>query len=131
MNISGTQALQALIVVNDPAAAKGIVQILQQRGISATIATDPEEALGLCASQTPNLAVVENSLGSMSGARFLAELLKISWTTSSILIWDEDEELVHEKTEGLGILGSLRSVEDSTGLNALLDKFFTVGMVNG
>jgi DNA-binding response OmpR family regulator len=115
--------------VNERTNAEGIVDMLGQRGISATVGTDPEKALGLCASQSPNLVVVENDLSSMSGARFLAELLKISWTTSSILIWDEDEEIVHEKTEGLGILGSVRSVQNKEGLNKLVDKFFSLGMV--
>lgn len=129
MSTTGTKNIQAFVLVNERTNAEGIVAMLGQRGISATVGTDPEKALVLCASQSPNLAVVENDLSSMSGARFLAELLKISWTTSSILIWDEDEEIVHEKTEGLGILGSVRSVQDKEGLNKLVDKFFTLGMV--
>jgi DNA-binding NarL/FixJ family response regulator len=124
VNTSTTQGIQAFILVNEPARALSVVEILAQRGISATVGTDPEEVLGLCGTRSPHLVVVENSLGTMSGARFLAELLRVSWTTASILIWDEDEETVHEKTEGLGILGSIRSVQDTEALEKLIDKFF-------
>jgi hypothetical protein len=126
VNASTTQDIQAIILVNEPTGAHGIVDILAQRGISATVGTDPEEVLGLCITKNTHLVVVEDTLSSMSGPRFLAELLRVSWTTSSILIWDEDEEIVHEKTEGLGILGSIRSVQDTEGLEKLIDKFFVL-----
>jgi hypothetical protein len=59
----------------------------------------------------------------MTGIHFLAELLKVSWTTSAILISDEEEEALHDRTEGLGILGAIRTVDDVKSLDRLLDKF--------
>jgi hypothetical protein len=56
----------------------------------------------------------------------LSEFLTIAWTTSAILICDEDEETVHQRTEGLGILGHIRSVRDMDGLDKLLDSFLHV-----
>ncbi len=129
MSTSGTQDIQAIILVNDPGMAAGIADTISQRGISASIRTDPEEVLLACRSQSPHLVVVQDNLIHMSGMRFLADLLKISWTTSSILICDEEEDVVHEKTEGLGILGSIRSVHDEEGLKRLLDVFFRIGLV--
>lgn len=129
MSTSGTQDIQAIILVNDPGMAAGIADKISQRGISASIRTDPEEVLLACRSQSPHLVVVQDNLIHMSGMRFLADLLKISWTTSSILICDEEEDVVHEKAEGLGILGSIKSVHDEEGLKRLLDVFFRIGLV--
>jgi DNA-binding NarL/FixJ family response regulator len=126
VSASGTANIQAIVLVNDPGQATGMGDTLAQRGISAIIMTDPEEALLACRSQNPHLVVVEESHRSMRGARFLAELLKISWTTSTILICDEEEEVVHERTEGLGILGSIRSSTDIDGLQRLIDVFFAI-----
>ncbi len=128
MSTSGTHDIQAIILVNDPGQAEGIAGALAQRGISAAISTDPEEVLLACRSQSPHLVVVQDDLGQMNGMQFLAALLKISWTTSSILICDEEEEVVHERTEGLGILGSIRGVNDKDGLQRLLDVFFRIGL---
>jgi DNA-binding response OmpR family regulator len=123
-NGSTLSNLNAVVLVIRPDDAEGIVTILEQRGFSATVKTDPEMLLGQCQSDAPHLAVVEDRLGSMTGAKFLSELLKISWTTASILICDEEAEVVHERTEGLGILGSIRSVRDFDGLGTLLTRFF-------
>jgi DNA-binding response OmpR family regulator len=128
VSTSGMQDIQAIVLVEDPSQAAGIVDTLAQRHISAGIRTDPEEVLLECKSRNPHLVVVQDNLVGMSGMRFLADLLKISWTTSSILICDEEEEVVHEKTEGLGILGSIRSVHDNEGLKRLLDVFFRLRM---
>ena len=95
---------------------------LSKRGMDATILSDPEEALRLCRDTPPNLAIVEDPLRSMSGTVFLGHLVRISWITSTILIADSDEKQVHERAEGLGILGHLKSPHDKEGLDLLLEK---------
>jgi hypothetical protein len=67
--------------------------------------------------------VLEDILDSMTGVRFLQQLLAISWTTASILISDEPEDTLHEKTEGLGILGRIRDYGDIIGLKMLFRTF--------
>jgi hypothetical protein len=62
----------------------------------------------------------------MTGSRFLSEFLAISWTTAAILISDEDEETVHRRTEGLGILGHMRSVKDVDRLEKMLDSLLDI-----
>ena len=103
-----------------------LIETLAQKGIFASVRTDPVAALEECRSNPPQLAIVANELRGMTGALFLAELLKISWTTSAILIADEDEEVVHERTEGLGILGSIRKAEDTANLEKLLETFLEI-----
>jgi tRNA (adenine37-N6)-methyltransferase len=120
------QELRALVLVNHPQQAAAITETLGQRGISALIQTDFYAALRECSSCAPELVVVEDQLRTLTGARFLAELLTISWTTSSILICDEDQDAVHRRTEGLGILGNIKGFADVDGLGQLLDRFFDV-----
>ena len=51
------------------------------------------------------------------------DLLKVSWTTATILVSERDENVIHEATEGLGILGYIKNYEDSEGFESLLKKF--------
>lgn len=113
--------LVAILVVRHPERATPLVVSLCSNGFSVIFERDPELALQKCDAYHPQLAVVEDDLGKMSGSRFLAEMVKVSWTTSSILISDNDEELVHEQTEGLGLMGQLRDSQDVQGLEKALE----------
>jgi len=123
VNKQTNKRLKALVVINEPARLEVIRQVLSDRGIDVTVLTDPEEALGICREGPPDLAVVQDPLRSMSGTVFLNHLVRISWATGTILIADADEDHVHDRTEGLGILGHMRSPTDRDALERLLDKF--------
>jgi DNA-binding NarL/FixJ family response regulator len=122
--------LRAVIAVCDGDGAGRLMQTLSKRSISAIVTTDLDQALGECRMNPPDLAIVGDSLSGMTGIRFLAELLKISWKTATILISDEEEEALHQQTEGLGILGAIRTVDDTESLHRLLDKFFEIASIN-
>lgn len=117
---------RVLVVVSDRAEAERLVQALGRRGMHPIVTSHPEEALESCKESPPDLVIVDDSLPSMSGARFLAELLRVSWAVSSILVCGEDEEAVHEKTEGLGILGSIKDYGDEDGLSRLLERYRSI-----
>ncbi|MFH1117465.1 MAG: response regulator [Pseudomonadota bacterium] len=123
MTMNTNKKLKALVVVNEPDRIDVIKQRLSERGIDMTVLTDPEEALGLCREAPPDLAIVQDPLRSMSGTVFLNHLVRISWATGTILIADADEDQVHDRAEGLGILGHMRSPTDGEMLDRLLDKF--------
>lgn len=123
--------LKAIVVVNEPGRVEVIRRSLSQREMDATILSDPEEALRLCRDVPPNLAIVEDPLQTMSGTVFLGHLVRISWITSTILITDSDETQVHERAEGLGILGHLKSPDDKEGLEHLLDRFAAMQSTDG
>ncbi len=99
---------------------------LEKRGLATTLRSDLNEALDECRRNPPDLAIVEKTAGAMTGVHFLAELLKVSWTTSAILIADEEENVLHQETEGLGILGTIKSVDDVEGMERLIDRFLEV-----
>ena len=118
--------LRALVVVDGGDQVSRVMESLSKRRILATVITDPEEALDECRKNPPHLVIVGSVLATMTGVRFLAELLKVSWTTSTILIADEEEEAIHDQTEGLGILGAIRAVDDMESLDRLLDRFLQI-----
>ena len=103
--------LRSLVVVDGRDQVSRLMESLSKRSIAATVITGPDEALDECRKNPPHLVIVGSVLAAMTGVRFLAELLKVSWTTSTILISDEEEEALHDQTEGLGILGAIRTVE--------------------
>lgn len=114
--------LTAAILINDPAEAQPIVETLSRKGFTGVVHNDPEELLESCKVNPPDLVVVDNRLPDMTGIAFLARLVRISWTTGTILIIDEPEESVHDMAEGLGILGHMRHAADTGRLEELVDK---------
>lgn len=114
---------RVLLLVSDKTSSTPLHQKFVSKGFAVTIEDDPHEALVRCQGNPPDLAVVEDSLSGMTGIRFLGELLKVSWTTASILVADEDDEIIHERAEGLGILGHVRGYDDFEALEKLVEKF--------
>lgn len=121
----------AFVVINETTAAELFANMLSDYNLQPTIFTDPHEALSRCRQDPPDLVIVEDDMSEMRGVDFLSALLRISWTTSTILITEDDEDVVHEKTEGLGILGSVKGVEDSEGLAPLLKKALAILNISG
>jgi len=118
--------LKAAVIVNDASQARPIVESLSRKGFARIVESDPQTVLETCSVNPPDLVVVEYRLRGMTGIRFLAELLKVSWTTSTILIADEEEEALHDRTEGLGILGAIRATDDVESLDRLIDRFLQI-----
>ncbi len=123
----GEIRLRAIVVVDAHNDASMLAKSLEKRGLVTIVRNDPDQALDECRRNPPDLAIVQKAVSRMTGVHFLAELLKISWATSTILIADEEEEVLHQETEGLGILGAIRTVDDVEGLERLIDRF--VGML--
>jgi DNA-binding response OmpR family regulator len=127
MNVGAFENLpKALIVVKEPGGATALAQVLIASRFSVLVSSDPTEALERLYADPRGLVLVEDDLSVMSGVRFLMEVLKIDWKAFSILITDEDEESVHDKTEGLGILGSIRNMGDVEGLRNLVSKYLDI-----
>jgi DNA-binding NarL/FixJ family response regulator len=115
----------AMIVTGSGKPCPGLQAFLWERGFY-TKNSVASEALDACRSNPPDLAIVQDDLGPITGTQFLSQLLGVTWRTSTILITDLDEETVHERTEGLGILGAVRDCEDYSKLTALLETFFNI-----
>jgi DNA-binding NarL/FixJ family response regulator len=114
---------KALVLVKEPAAAAPLIQRLIKSGFIVDISSDPTLSLDECRRNKPDLAVVEEDLQTMSGIHFIFDLLKVSWTTATIIVSKRVDEAIHEATEGLGILGHIKDYEDLESLERLLKKF--------
>jgi CheY-like chemotaxis protein len=115
--------MRALVLIDNPAGADQICACCAEKDMETVVTVSVERALKSCSENPPDLVIVADRLSAMSGPAFIARVLKVSWTISSILITDEDEETVHDKCEGLGILGRITSPSDREGLERLLDDF--------
>ncbi len=120
----GQNALKTVLVVDSRTNTSKFTDLLAKHNFTTEISNNPRETLEASKKNTPDLVIVEKGIPEMKATTFLADLLKISWTTSTILIADEEEEALHEETEGLGILGSVKSADDLQGLERLLEVFF-------
>jgi DNA-binding NarL/FixJ family response regulator len=113
----------AIILSNDLPGLAQAESLLSTRGIETLKTNSLEQCIEQVRNSSPDLLIVEDDTVHNSGIRAIREALKISWTISSILVSSLDEAQIHDRAEGLGILGSLSSLEDSEGLKALLDSF--------
>lgn len=113
----------AIILSNDLPGLAQAESLLSTRGIETLRTNSLEQCIEQVRNSSPDLLIVEDDTVHNSGIRAIREALKISWTISSILVSSLDEAQIHDRAEGLGILGSLSSLEDSEGLKALLDSF--------
>lgn len=114
---------RVMVVVEEPSDARRVAEMVQKQGIAPIVFADPDKALEECRSAPPDIVIVDDDLRSITGKQFLARLLRISWTTASILITADEEEIVHEQTEGLGILGRIRNYADEEALAVLLQRY--------
>jgi len=121
---------RAVVVVNQAHQVRPILKSLSRKGFSTIFQSDPQKALEACKIHPPDLVIVEDCLKGMTGTRFLSELVRVCWSTSTILVTDEEEEIVHQRTEGLGIIGHIRNYEDTARLERLLDRLLEMRRLN-
>ena len=114
---------KALVLVKEPGDAASLIQRLKEAGFIVNASSDPIRSLEECRLNKPDLAVVDENLQTMSGIHFIFDLLKVSWTTATIIVSKKVDEAIHEATEGLGILGHIKDYEDLESLERLMKKF--------
>lgn len=98
-----------------------LVQKLEAMGYECSLFHGTVQALNWIASNRTDLLIIEDtSFKDMTGPQFINEVMKVSWTTNTILVSSDDAESIHERTEGLGILGGVGSFQDTDGMTRLL-----------
>lgn len=114
---------KALVLLKEPGSAASLIQVLIEAGFTVDASSDPIQSLEECRRNKPDLAVIDEDLQTMSGIHFIFDLLKVSWTTATIIVSKRVDEAIHEATEGLGILGHIKDYEDLESLERLVKKF--------
>ncbi len=123
MKVEDTKSLRACIVVNLGLDSSGIIDLLGSFQIVPEVFNSYEEALGKQKEHPFEILIVHDDPLTGQGLKLIEEFLKINWMTSAILICNQDESIVHDRAEGLGILGHVANVNDLDSLSKLLTKF--------
>ena len=97
-----------------------LTEFLEMKGFDVFVPDDLEAGLAEHGKESFQLAIIEEGYKSLSASLVVQELLKVSWATNSIIITDKNEDQLHEQTEGLGILGAMKDVDDFKRLEELL-----------
>ena len=114
---------RACIVEDGTLDISSILNLLASSQIVAEVFSASDRAL-LRQKQEPfDLLIIHDDPSTGAGLKLAGEFLKINWMTSTIVICDQDESIIHDRAEGLGILGHLRNSADLKSLAQLLTKF--------
>ena len=114
---------RACIVEDGTLDISSILNLLASSQIVAEVFSASDRAL-LRQKQEPfDLLIIHDDPSTGAGLKLAGEFLKINWMTSTIVICDQDESIIHDRAEGLGILGHVRKVDDLNTLAQLLTKF--------
>lgn len=124
--ISTDRKLRALILSTNATGVAKVSAFLRDRGIEALAVDSLERCVLQAKSSPPDILIAEDDVTSNIGLLAIRELLRISWMVSSILVIDLDETEIHDRAEGLGILGNLRAIDDLEKLDRLLDDYYSL-----
>ena len=123
MKLEVNKVARACIVKDGILDVSSIMNLLESSQIVAEVFSASDEAL-LRQKQEPfDLLIIHDDPSTGDGLKLAGEFLKINWMTSTIVICDEDESIIHDRAEGLGILGHVRKAEDLKSFAQLLTKF--------
>ncbi len=99
---------------------------LSNFGFTTKELNDPDLLLKTCADLTPAIVIVNLDLESDATVKLLTQMVKTSWQTYLIVISDLDEDRIHDRLEGLGILGRIHNESDLPALDSLINKFLRI-----
>jgi DNA-binding NtrC family response regulator len=115
--------VKACVFVDKDVDVSSVLKLLDSRGINAEVFSEPDSAVSKHKKQAFDLLIAQDDAATSRGLKLINEFLTINWMTSSILICDLDEASIHERAEGLGILGHVRHFDEMVPLESLLDRF--------
>lgn len=78
-----------------------------------------------------DILIVQDDPSEGQGLKLIEEFLKTNWMTSTIIICDQDEATIHDRAEGLGILGHVRQLDDLQSFENLFRKFKQISPMFG
>ncbi len=123
MKLEINKVARACIVEDGISDISSILNLLASSQIVVEVFPASDQAL-LGQKQEPfDLLIIHDDPSTGAGLKLAGEFLKINWMTSTIVICDQDESIIHDRAEGLGILGHVRKAEDLKSFAQLITKF--------
>jgi DNA-binding response OmpR family regulator len=93
----------------------------KEPGLKVRAAYTMDEALAVLADDPPLLAVIDDSVGEVSGLDVVRRLMRIDAFLNTAVLSALDEETFHRRSEGLGILARLPLQPDAGDVARLLE----------
>lgn len=121
--MEANKSLRACIVAESSLDISAILKLLESYDIGPEVFSIRDEALNRQSEKPFDLLVVGDDPTTGDGLKLIKDFLAVNWVTSSIVICDVDEKNIHERAEGLGILGHIRTAGDVQSLARLLARF--------
>ncbi len=129
MNVQENKSARACIVMDGTYDPSGIISLLRSFQIVSEVFDSSDQALLIQKQEPFDILIVHDDPLTGQGLKLVEEFLKINWMTSTIVICDEEETIIHDRAEGLGILGHIRKSDDLNSLGQLLTKFKQISPV--
>lgn len=129
MNVQENKSARACIVMDGTYDPSGIISLLRSFQIVSEVFDSSDQALLIQKQEPFDILIVHDDPLTGQGLKLVEEFLKINWMTSTIVICDEEETIIHDRAEGLGILGHVRKSDDLNSLGQLLTKFKQISPV--
>jgi hypothetical protein len=129
MNVQENKSARACIVTDGTYDPSGIISLLRSFQIVSEVFDSSDQALLIQKQEPFDILIVHDDPLTGQGLKLVEEFLKINWMTSTIVICDEEETVIHDRAEGLGILGHVRKSDDLNALGQLLTKFKQISPV--
>jgi hypothetical protein len=129
MNAQKNKSARACIVMDGTYDPSGIIGLLRSSQIVSEVFDSSDQALLIQKQEPFDILIVHDDPLTGQGLKLVEEFLKINWMTSAIVICDEEETVIHDRAEGLGILGHIRKSDDLNSLGKLLTKFKQISPV--
>jgi CheY-like chemotaxis protein len=123
MSVLITEKPLCVVLNKEDVSTEALSAFLKGLGYEPSLHGDPASALDFISNNKTDLIIVQDAdFQGMSGPEFINEVMKISWTTNSVFVSKDNPESVHERTEGLGILGSVSGFDDLDAMKDLLNR---------
>jgi|GEM_PF-1205238 hypothetical protein len=129
MNVKENKSARACIVMDGTYDSSGIISLLRSFQIVSEVFDSSDQALLIQKQEPFDIVIVHDDPLTGLGLKLVEDFLKINWMTSSIVICDQEESIIHDRAEGLGILGHIRTSDDLKSLAQLLTKFKNISPI--
>lgn len=97
------------------------VEYIQSSGKTVMQVGTAQEAIDAVAKAAPALAIIDDKVEAVSAMEITRRLLQINAFINTALVSEMDDDLFHEKSEGLGVLTKLPKVPKAADAEILLD----------
>jgi hypothetical protein len=114
---------KACVFIEHGGDVSSMLKLLESLDINAEVFSEPDSAVLKHKKEAFDLIIAEDDPKTGKGLKLINDFVTINWMTSSVPISDLDEVSIHDRTEGLGILGHMSHLADLISLKSLMDKF--------